>query len=65
VHCRVVVEQRQKHDHAFGDRGTEPRIEPTPPVEIPAVEGLELVCVDVSRAFESETSAQLSSVIWT
>ena len=43
VHRRVVVEQRQEDDDAFGDRGAEPVVEPLPAVREPAVDGLDLV----------------------
>ena len=43
VDGRVVVEQRQEHNDAFGDGRAEPRIEPAPAVDVPPLEGFELV----------------------
>ena len=43
VDGRVVVEQRQEHDDAFGDGRAQARVEPAPAVRVPAVDGVELV----------------------
>src|SRR5690606_28688526 len=43
VHGRTVIEKREKDDDPFRDRGPEPVVEPAPPVQVPALYGLELV----------------------
>ena len=43
VHQRVVVEQRQEHDDALGDRRAQTIVQTTPSVLVPAVDRLQLM----------------------
>src|SRR5690348_11200424 len=43
MHRRVVVEQRQEHHDAFGDRRSKARVEPAPAMEVPPFDSIELM----------------------
>src|SRR5262245_42471398 len=43
MHRGIVIEQRQEHDNAFNDGGSQSAIESAPAVKVPAFDGFELV----------------------